>query len=202
MGMKDATAVRVGHVLKIDGVISKVISQEVRGTGKFGKTVHLKLKSFTDNRLIEKSLRVEDRVEDVEVHQVKLQYLYREGGQFIFMNHETYEQFPIPAKALGRREVFLKENMEVSAIYVGEKPLDVDFPRTVELKVVSTAPGVRGQSDTTYKEAELENGLKILVPQFIKEGEWVRVNTEDFSYLDRVTIKSLKSAPEAENPQK
>ena len=193
MGMKEATELRVGNVVKIDGAICKVTSQEIRGTGKFSKTVHVKAKGLTDGRYLEKSLRVEERIEEVEVRHVKLEYSYKDGDQLILMNHETYEQFPIPAKAIGKQEIFLKENMGVNAIFSGERPLTIEFPKVVELKVASAPPGVRGQADSTYKEIELENGLKILAPQFIKEGEVVRVNTEDFSYLDRVTTKSLKT---------
>ena len=193
MGLKEATGLRVGNVVKIEGTICKVLSQEIRGTGRFGKTVHLKARGLTDGRVIEKSLRVEERVEEVEVRHVELEYLYKDGDQLILMNHETYEQFPVPARAIGRQEILLKENTEVSAIFVGDKPVTIEFPKVVELKVTTAPPGVRGQANTTYKEIELENGLKILAPQFIKEGEIVRVNTEDFSYLDRVTTKSLRT---------
>lgn len=193
MGLKEATELRVGNVVKIDGTVSKIISQEIRGTGKFGKTVHIKAKGLIDGHYLEKSFRTGERVEEVEVRHVKLEYLYKDGDQLVLMNNQTYEQFPIPAKAIGKQEILLKENTEVSAIFLGDQPVTIEFPKVVELKVVSAPPGVRGQADTTYKEVELENGLKILVPQFIKEGEIVRLNTEDFSYLDRVTTKSLKT---------
>ena len=203
MGVREATEIRLGNVIRIDGAPCKVISHEIRGTGKFGRTVHLKLKSLGDSHLIEKSLHGDEKVEEVEIRHVKLQYLYKDSDRFVFMNNETFEEVPIPVKAIGKQEIFLKENSEVTAIYVGEKPLTVDFPKTAELKVVSAPPGVKGQADTTYKEVELENGLKILVPQFVKEGEVVRVNSEDFSYLDRVTTKSMKTAQaEIEEPSK
>ena len=191
--MLDATAIRVGNIIRIDGKPCKVLSQEVRGTGKFGKTVHLKLRSLEDGNIHEKSLRAEDKAEDVDVQRIKMQYLYREKDQLIFMNMETYEQLPILEKAVGRQAVFLKENLEIDVLFAEGRPLLIDFPKAVELKVTSTAPGVKGQSDTTYKEAELENGLKILVPQFVKEGEKVRVSVEVLAYLDRVTTKSLKN---------
>ena len=192
MGMIEAAEIRAGNVVKMEGVISKVLSHEIRGTGKFGKTIHFKLRSLTDGHSLERSVKAEERVEQVETHYVKLQYLYRDGDRFAFMNNETYEEISIPAKAIRKQEIFLKENSEVTAVCIGDNPLTIEFPRTVELKVVRTAPGVRGQADTTYKEAELENGLKILIPQFVKEGEGVRVNTEELSYVDRVTTKSLK----------
>ena len=119
--------------------------------------------------------------------------LYREKDQLIFMNMETYEQFPIVAKAVGKQVAFLKENLEIDVLFAEGRALSIDFPKIAELKVANAPPPVKGGGDTTYKEVELENGLKMLVPQFVKEGERIRVNVEDLSYLDRVTTKSLKN---------
>ena len=196
--MKPATDVKVGNVLKIDGKACKVMTQEIRGTGKFGKTVHLKLKSLEDGNTHEKSLRAEDKAEDVEVNYVKMQYLYRENDDFYFMNMESFEQFTIPAKTIGKQDIFLKENLEINVMFAEGKPMSVDFPKIVELAVSNTAPGVKGGGDSTYKEAELENGLTILVPQFIRSGEIVRVNSDDLSYLDRVPLKNLSNKVEKE----
>lgn len=186
-----ASDIRVGHVIRVDGKLCKVLTQEIRGTGKFGKSAQLKLKSLEDGHVIEKSFKADEKAEDVDVHVVKMQYLYREGDRFIFMNMENYEQFSIPAKAVGRHEVFLKENEIIEVLFGEGKALSIAFPKIVELKVTSTPPGVKGQSDTTFKEAELENGLKILVPQFISEGEKIRVHTDDLSYLERVSVRSM-----------
>ena len=191
--MLGATEIRVGNILKLDGKTCKVLSQEIRGTGKFGKTVHLKLKNLEDGNMQEKGIRAEDKVEDVEARRVKMQFLYREKDQLIFMNMETYEQFPIVAKAVGKQVAFLKENLEIDVLFAEGRALSIDFPKIAELKVANAPPPVRGGGDTTYKEVELENGLKMLVPQFVKEGERIRVNVEDLSYLDRVTTKSLKN---------
>lgn len=189
--MLEATEVRVGNILKIDGKFCKVLAQEIRGTGKFGKTVHLKLKGLEDGNIHEKSIRAEDKAENVDVQRVKMQYLYREKDQLMFMNMETYEQYPISEKAVGRQSIFLKENLEIDVFFAEGKAVSLDFPKIAELTVVRTAPGVKGGGD--FKEAELENGLNILIPQFVKEGEKVRINVEDLSYLDRVTTKSLKN---------
>ena len=190
--MVSATEIRQGNVLRVDGKPCRVLSFEIRGTGKFGKTVHCKLKNLEDGHILEKSFRVEDKVENLELHRVKMQYLYRETDQFVFMNMETYEQFPLPAKTVGHQEVFLKENMEIDVFFAEGKPVSVDFPKMAELTVTNTPPPLKGGSDSTYKEVELENGLKILVPQFVKEGEKVRVNVDDLSYVERVTTKSMK----------
>jgi len=200
--MRVATEVRVGNVIRIDGKTCKVMTQEIRGTGKFGKTVHLKIKSFEDGNFHEKSLRAEDKVEDIDVTRAKMQYLYKDGAQFIFMNMESYEQFPVSQKVVGKQAVFLKENTEIDVLFEGDKTLTIDFPKIAELKVLNTSPPVKGGRDATFKEAELENGLKLLVPQFVKEGDSVRVNVEDLSYLDRVTLKSLGGGPPVKAPEK
>ena len=190
--MLTATDIRVGNVLKIDHKHCKVLTQEVRGTGKFGKTVNLRLKIIEDGNVIEKSYRAEEKVENVEMHYVKLQYLYKDGGNFIFMNNENYEQYSIPAKTVGKQELFLQENTEINVGFDDVHPISIEFPKFVDLKVTMAPPGAAGR-DSTYKEVELENGLKILVPQFVKEGETVRVNVEDLSYMERLTVKSMKS---------
>ena len=109
--MIEATLVRVGNVIKTEGKLFKVITQEMRGTGKFGKTVHCKLKSLEDAAIAEKSFRAEDKLEDVPVHFVKMQYLYREGDRFVFMNMETYEQHTISAKSVGRHEASVSTSL-------------------------------------------------------------------------------------------
>lgn len=190
--MKNASDIRVGNVVRIDGKACKVITQEIRGSGKSGKTVHLKLKSLSDGNVSEKGIRAEDKIEELELRHVKMQYLYRDDNQFVFMNMETYEQISISAQAVGQQAVFLKENMEIDVELIEEKPVNVVFPKSAELTVVSAPPAVKG-GDNTYKEVELENGLKILVPQFVKEGERVKIDVENLAYLERVTTKSLKT---------
>jgi elongation factor P len=123
---------------------------------------------------------------------VKLQYLYKDGSDFYFMNEQNYEQFPISEKVIGKQAVLLKENMTINSLCIDDRPVSLEFPRFVELKVMSTPPGTKG-NDSNYKEAELENGLVVMVPQFIKEGEIVRLDTETFAYLERVPVKSMKT---------
>lgn len=192
MGTKEASDIRVGNVIKISNAPCKVLSQEMRGSGKSGKTVQLTLKNLEDGNFSEKSYRAEEKVEDIEVKHVKLQYLYKDGSDFIFMNEQNYEQFPISEKSIGKQAVLLKENMTINSLCIDDRPVSLEFPRFVELQVTSTPPGTKG-SDTNYKEAELDNGMTVMVPQFVKESEFVRVDTETFAYLERVTVKSMKT---------
>jgi elongation factor P len=195
MSAKEATEIRVGNVLKIGSTACKVISQEVRGTGKSGKVVQLRLKNLQDGNISEKSFRAEEKAEYIDVQHATLQYLYKDGDLYMFMNNSTYEQFPLSAKVIGKQEILLKENMEVNAICVDDRPLSIEFPKSVELKVTSAPPGVKGGGD--FKQIELENGLQVLAPQFVNEGESVRIDTDDFSYLERVTTKSMGSSSDA-----
>jgi len=191
--MQTATDIRVGNMLKLEGRFCKVISQELKGTGKFGKMVHLKLRNLDDGHMIEKSFRVEEKVDVADLHRTKMQYLYKDEAQFVFMNMESYEQFSLSEKAVGKQAVFLKEGMEIDIEFVEGQAVSVDYPKIVELLVSNTPPPMKGGNDSTRKEAELENGMTVLVPQFVKQGEKIRVDTETLAYLDRVTTKSLKT---------
>jgi elongation factor P len=183
-----ASDIRVGNVIRVDGKLCKVLTQEIRGTGKFGKSAMLKLKSLEDGNVIEKKMSADADAEEVDVHVVEMQYLYREGDHFMFMNMETYDQFPLSANAVGKHEVFLRENEVIKVLFGEGKVLSIAFPKIVELKVVSTSKGL---NSANFKEAELENGLTVLVPQFVSEGETIRLNTDDLSYLDRVSVRSM-----------
>lgn len=192
MGTKEAADIRVGNVLKIGNAPCKVLSQEVRGSGKSGKVVQLSLKNLYDGNFSEKSYRSEEKVEDIEVKHVKIQYLYKDGDAFIFMNEQNYEQFPLSEKAIGKQAALLKENMSINSLCIDDRPVSLEFPKLVELKVMSTPQGTKG-NDSNYKEAELENGLIVMVPQFLKDGDSIRLDTDSFAYVERVTVKSMKT---------
>ncbi len=183
-----ASDIRVGNVIRVDGKLCKVLTQEIRGTGKFGKSAMLKLRSLEEGNVIEKKMSADADAEAVETRVVEMQYLYREGDHFMFMNMETYDQFPLSAKAVGKHEVFLRENEVIKVLFGEGKVLSIAFPKIVELKVVSTS---KGQNSANFKEAELENGLIVLVPQFVSEGETIRLNTDDLSYMDRISVRSM-----------
>src|SRR3989338_651889 len=160
--MINASEIRSGQVLKFDGKLWKVVDFEIRGKGKFGKTVHLKIKNLDDGHSAERSLRYEDQAEDISTHRLKMQYLYRDGDLLVFMNPEDYSQPTVPAKAIGKQEIFLKENMDIEVLLVDERIVSIEFPEIVELKVTSAPEG--GKGDSVGKEIELENGLKLIVP--------------------------------------
>jgi len=181
-----ASEVKEGNLLKFDGHIFKVTERNMAGTGKFGKTVQMKLKNLETGDLTERRLRAEEKVEEARLERHEMEFLYREGNEYVFMDSATFEQFPMTEKIVGPVAPFLKENTKIAVDFSEGKPIHLDFPSEVEIKVASAAPGTREGTNATWKEVELENKVIILAPQFIKSGDSIRVDVYRRRYLERV----------------
>lgn len=193
--MIPASAMKPGNVVRFGAEFFKVVESVTHsGGGKAGAMVHAKLRNLLTGHITERRLGTDDKVEDVALTRAKMQFLYKEGDAFNFMNPETYDQVPIPKNAIGPAAAFFKENDVMEVEFFEEKPLSILYPPAVELKVSTTGTGLRGQSDSTFKEATLENGLEVLVPQFIKEGDRIRVDVETGKYLERMMDREQKGA--------
>lgn len=186
--MAQASTLRTGYVVQMKGEFYKVLESDVhQGGGRMGMMVHTKLRNVITGSITEPRFEPKAEVEVLEVERIKMQFLYPEGDHFVFMNPESYDQVPISKTVIGSAASFIKEEDVVEVEFHEGKPLAIHFPPIVELTVMSTGAGIRGQSDSTYKDATLENGLDVLVPQFIKEGDRVRVEVETGKYLDRIS---------------
>lgn len=191
--MISAKAVKAGSVIRLERILYKVIESVThQGGGKAGGMVHIKLRNLDTGHVTEKRLATDDKIEDIPVTRAKMQFLYRDGETLHFMNPETFDQIPLTRSVVGPTALFLKENDEIEVEFFEEKPLSILYPPTVELAVASTGAGLKGAS--TLKEAILENGMEIHVPQFIKEGDSIRVDVETGKYLDRVVDREVKGA--------
>lgn len=191
--MISAKAVKAGNVIRLEHIFYKVIESVThQGGGKAGGMVHIKLKNLDTGHVTEKRLATDDKIEDIPVTRAKMQFLYRNGDAFLFMNPETFDQTPLARSVIGPTALFLKENDEIEIEFFEEKPLSIIYPPTVELAVASTGAGLKGAS--TLKEAILENGMEIHVPQFIKESDRIRIDVETGKYLDRVMDREVKGA--------
>jgi len=186
MATVDVSDVNEGSVLRIEGKLWRVAARESRGTGKTARVVHLTLSSIPPGSHLERNLKPGEKVEEVNVERHPIRYLYRDGENFHFMDTETYEQVAIPAASVGAAGEFMREDMEIQVLVYEGQPIDVEFPDTVELRVVSTLPPVHATETSAMKEATLENGMVVLVPQFIKEGDLVEVEVGTRRYLSRV----------------
>lgn len=147
---------------------------------------HAKLRNLSTGTVVERRYRPDEKLEVVELDRQRLEYLYQDGEHYVFMNPDNFEQTPIHTDLLGDGLRFLKENLEVTGLFFEGRPLVVQFPEWVDLQVITSPPPLHDQETSTYKEVTLENGMEILVPPFIKEGDRVRVNVETAKYVERV----------------
>ncbi len=187
-----ASEAKEGMAVSLDGKLYKVL-EAVRhaGSGQMHGFIELKLKDIRFGHFADRRFKHSDRLETVELARRHMKYLYSDGEAAYFMDPSSYEQYSIPKKGIGESEKFLVEEAISVVELLGEEAVSIQFPKVVELKVQSTGPGIRGGQDNTLKPATLENGLEILVPQFVETGDSVRVDTEKVKYIDRVTARRV-----------
>ncbi|MBI4472933.1 MAG: elongation factor P [Acidobacteria bacterium] len=191
--MIEATELRTGTVLQFEGELHRVVEAAYHaGGGKLTGVVHARLRNLRTGTLIERRFRPDDRVNRVDLERSNWQFLYDDGTDFYFMNPQTYEQIGLPRSLLGEASRFLQPEMAVSIETYDGRPVNVVFPEAVDLRVTATAQPAHQQQTSTLKSATLENGLEVLVPLFIKEGDSVRVEVSSGKYLERARSKSEK----------
>ncbi|OAH55992.1 MULTISPECIES: elongation factor P [Bacillaceae] len=177
---------RTGLTIETDGGIWRVVDFQHVKPGKGAAFVRSKLRNLRTGAIQEKTFRAGEKVERAQIDNRRMQYLYANGDQHVFMDNESYDQIELPEGQIEYELKFLKENMDVSITMYGTETLGVELPNTVELKVTATEPGIKG--DTTSggtKPAIVETGLSVNVPFFINEGDVLIVNTTDGSYVSR-----------------
>ncbi|MEN3009869.1 MAG: elongation factor P [Candidatus Bipolaricaulaceae bacterium] len=182
-----ASELRPGITVRLEGDLFRVV-EAVRHVGSAQQKglVYVKMRNLRTGALVERRFRPEDSLPEVDLERRTMEYLYTDGEAFYFMDVETYDQVAIPAAMIGELEVFLQPNQRVPVDFYQGNPVAVAFPETVDLRVVSTAPALRDKESHVYKPAILENGLEVLVPQFIGEGDIVRIHVYTREYVDRV----------------
>jgi elongation factor P len=185
--MIEAAELEAGNTVKLDGDIYHVLSAEYHaGGGQFGGMVFVRLKNLKTNHVRELRFHPDDKLQDITLERQVMEYLYTDGDAFYFMHPETFEQLSLAKEAIGPYEKFLQPNMRIPVELFEDTPIRVVFPETVEFKVVVAPPGLREHETATYKTVVLENGLEVLAPQFIKEGDIVKVEVATGKYLERV----------------
>ena len=170
-----------------DGNLYKVLEYQHVKQGRGNAVIKTKLRNIKTGATIDKNFQSGGRVQDVRLDHHTVQYLYNDGETYHFMDKETYEQPALSKEILGDTAKFLKENVTVELLTYEGKPIEVELPTTVDLKVAETAPGFKGDTATGGgKPATLETGVVITVPFFVNAGDTVRVDTRDGSYVTRV----------------
>ena len=182
-----ATQIKRGMTIKLNGELYRVFSFQHITPGNWRGMVQTKLKSVKSGSIIEHRFRSEDRVEQAYLETHEMEYLYSDGTDYFFMNTESFEQFHLPADLLEDSIPYLIANIRIQVEFYEGRAIGLDLPGSVELRVVSTEPALRGATvSNVNKPATLETGLVIQVPPFVNEGELIRVDTSDGKYLERV----------------
>jgi elongation factor P len=168
-----------------EGLFSVVEFQHVK-PGKGGAFVRTKLKNVRTGAVIERTYRADEKLEQAIIDKRDMQFLYRDGDDYVFMDTSTYEQLQVPSSALGDAANYLKESDGAILQLYAEEIVGVDLPAAVELKVRDTEPGVQGDRVSgARKPATLETGLVVQVPLFVNTGEMIKVDTRTGDYLTR-----------------
>ena len=181
-----ATRLRQGMVVQLDGNLYAVFSLTHRTPGNKRGFVQTKLRNLRSGAMVEHRFSSEENVERAFLDEKEVEYLYHEGDVYTFMDTTSYEQYALSREALGDTVGYLVANMRLKVEFFEGQPIGVELPPSVELKVVETEPGLKSASATNVmKPARMETGITVQVPPFIGEGEVIRVDTADGSYLER-----------------
>jgi len=184
--MLAATQLRPGNVIKHGGDLYTIHQVTHRTPGNLRAFVQAKMRNLRTGAMIEHRFRSEDRVEQAIVDEQEMEYLYRDGDDYCFMNTENYEQVHLSKDTLGDAALYLFPNIQIKVEMYEGKPVGIELPITVDLLVTGTEPGLKGATvSNVTKPATLETGLVVQVPSFINAGEKIRVDTAEGKYLER-----------------
>ncbi len=186
MATIQATRLKKGMLVKMEQDLFRVLELQHVTPGNLRGFVRVKFRNIRSGALADQKLRSEDSVERATLDEREMQYLYKDGEDYYFMDTSSYEQIHISSEALGDSVNYLKAEMTISVEFYGTEPVGIELPQSVDLKVLDTAPGIKGATASNQvKPATLETGLVVSVPPFINTGDTIRVNTETGEYLAR-----------------
>jgi elongation factor P len=181
-----ASEVRRGQAVIIDGKLFVVTNADHNTPGNLRAKVQFKLRDVSKGTIMDKRVGATDDIETTTLDSRSVEYLYSDNDGHVLMDLETYDQETIPKEVFGDDIKFLKPNTQLTALFHEGKIVSYDLPKTVDLKIKDTAPGIKGATATNQmKDAELETGLTTRVPPFIEVGEVIRISTETGQYMSR-----------------
>ena len=184
--MVNVNDIKNGMTIEVDGNIFTILEFQHVKPGKGAAFVKMKLKNLRTGSIVEQTFNSSTKVGKAMIEKKTMQYLYSDGDNYVFMDMNDYSQIELPQSQIEEESKYLTENSEVDILYYGSEMLGVNLPEKVELEVVRTEPGIKGNTATTAtKEAELSTGLVVRVPLFIDEGDVVIVSTKDGKYVSR-----------------
>lgn len=177
---------KTGLTVEVDGDIFTVLDFQHVKPGKGAAFVRSKLKNLRNGNTVERTFRAGETIGKAQIDNREVQYLYASGDEHVFMDNESYDQFSLSSKQLEWELNFLKDNMNVHIVSYQGEILGINLPNSVELKVVETEPGIKGNTATgATKNAKVETGLNVQVPLFINEGDTLLIDTREGKYISR-----------------
>lgn len=181
-----ASEIRIGNLIEYQAKLWRVLKKNHVKPGKGGAFVQIEMKELSAGTKLNERFRSEDKVEKAHVEPRKMQYLYADDQDLVFMDSETYDQLTLPAAEIADQAGYLLPNTEVQLNFHNGNPISLELPANVVMEVVDTEAVVKGQTASgSGKPAELETGLRVTVPTFVSVGDKVRVNTETGAYVER-----------------
>jgi elongation factor P len=173
--------------LDLEGSLFKIVEFQHVKPGKGGAFVRTRLKNVETGAVVDRTFRAGEKFDEAVLEHRRMQYLYRDGDGYVFMDLETYEQATLGSEVIGEAAAFLVENQELSVFVRGGKPLTIEMPAAVNLKVAKAEPWLKGDtSGAATKPVTLETGLVVQVPLFVEEGDMIKVDTRTGRYSERV----------------
>ncbi len=183
----DTSRFRNGLKIELDGEPYTIVYFQHVKPGKGGAFVRTKVKNLKTGRTVDRRFRSGEKIEEADIEDRRMQYLYKDGDNLIFMDSETYDQIPFTNEQVGEASMFLKENLDVDVLFWRGKPINIELPAFIEAQITHCEPGIKGDTASNVtKPATIETGAVVRVPLFIKEGERIRVDTRSGEYVERV----------------
>jgi elongation factor P len=181
------TDLKKGTIFQWHSEPFRVVDYKQKVMGRGGSIVNVRIKSLIDGKVLEKTFKGNEQLDSADVTGQTVQYLYNDTATFYFMNGETFEQFEVPADLVGEGAGYIKEGDQVQLQFFDGRPISVELPKNVPLKVTYAEDAVKGDTSTSItKSATLETGITVKVPAFIKQGDFISVDTSTGAYRERV----------------
>ena len=186
MASIQATRLKKGMLIKVEQDLFRVLELQHVTPGNLRGFVRVKLRNIRTGSLSDQKLRSEDTLDRATLEEREMQFLYKDGDDFHFMDTGSYEQIHISNEVLGDSVNYIKPEMMIQVEFYGSEPVGIELPAAVDLKVLDTAPGIKGATASAQvKPATLETGIVVQVPPFVNPGDTIKVSTDTGEYLSR-----------------
>jgi elongation factor P len=184
--MLNFNEIKPGKVLEINNEPFLIIKTDHHKMGRGGAVLKVKMKNLINESVLEKTYQGNEKAEEAHTETKKANFMYKDQSEAYFMDNKSFEQFSLSLENIGEKVGFLKEGIDVDVLYFNENPVSITLPIKMDFKVISSPPGVKGNSSgNVTKQVEIETGAMITAPLFINEGDIIKINTETGEYVER-----------------